>query len=174
MRIICIYFGYSFDLVNGEAASHSGDSKVIGDEGKLTREGKDMIDSYIKNNCSTIFPFLLQFIGSSIDISSIHLTNKGIYVCLPRYNVSLPSNITELEEIVPTFFQHLLTLRVCCDIFGEYFYLFTYTIYLQAYVVDMSDQLSAALKIMRRLLEESATSSQYEGFFLPRTAMVSR
>ncbi|KAI7896596.1 uncharacterized protein EV154DRAFT_411033, partial [Mucor mucedo] len=42
LRIVCKCHGTSFGPVNGEAASHSGDDNIIDDEGKLTREGKDI------------------------------------------------------------------------------------------------------------------------------------
>lgn len=112
VRIVCCYNGVNYELVNGEAACHSGDDKIVQDEGKLTREGKDIQDCFVENQCSTLFPFMLQLVGPSIDISTLHLTAPGLYISLPRYNVALPASIPELEKVVPDLLVNLLTLRV--------------------------------------------------------------
>ncbi|CAO3675477.1 unnamed protein product [Rhizopus stolonifer] len=63
VRIVCCYNGVNYELVNGEAACHSGDDKIVQDEGKLTREGKDIQNCFVENQCSTLFPFMLQLVG---------------------------------------------------------------------------------------------------------------
>lgn len=112
IRIVFYYNGTTYDLVNGEAACHPGDDKVVEDKGKLTREGKDMQDRFIENHCHSLFPFMLQIVGSSINISTLHLIAPGLYVSLPRYDASLPASIPELEETVPDFLSNLLTMKV--------------------------------------------------------------
>lgn len=112
IRIVFYYNSITYDLVNGEAACHSGDDKVVEDERKLTREGKDMQDAFIENHCGTLFPFMLQIVGSSINISTLYLTAPELYVSLPRCAVSLPASVLELKEIVPDFLTNLLTIRV--------------------------------------------------------------
>lgn len=50
---------------------HSGDSKIITDAGKLTREGKDMQDSLVDCNCVDYFPWLFLIIGPTTKMSTL-------------------------------------------------------------------------------------------------------
>lgn len=111
VRIVCCCNGVNYELVNGESACNSGDDKIVQDEEKLTREGKDIQDCFVENQCNNLFPFMLQLVGPSIDISTLHLTAPGLYIGLPRYNVALPASIPELEEVVSDLLANLLTLR---------------------------------------------------------------
>lgn len=43
------------ELVNGETASHIFDGKTIEDEGKLTREGEDILDGFVEKNIHHYF-----------------------------------------------------------------------------------------------------------------------
>lgn len=99
-------------MVCGEAACHTRDKKIIKDEGKLTREGKDIQDLLVGMNCDGNFPWLIQLIGHSMDFSTIHLSSPGLYVNIPRFSSSLPSTISELDTDVPTLLCNLLTFRV--------------------------------------------------------------
>lgn len=56
LRIVLNYQKVDYDLVCGEAACHAGDLKVITDDGKLTREGKDIQDQMVKLNCGESCP----------------------------------------------------------------------------------------------------------------------
>lgn len=66
IRIVYQRNGIAYDLVNAEAARHEGNSKIVQNEGKLIREGKDMINHFIENHCDSIFPFMMQIVGPSI------------------------------------------------------------------------------------------------------------
>lgn len=68
-----LYLSYddnSFELVNGEAACHPGNNKMIEEEAKLICEGKDIPDGFVESNCTSLFPFMLRLAGHSIDIST--------------------------------------------------------------------------------------------------------
>lgn len=112
VRIVFSYEGIDYDLVCGEAACHASDQKVIKDEGKLTREGKDTQDLLVQMNCNGNFPWLIQLIGHLLDISTIHLSAPGLYVNIPRFSSSLPPTISELDAEVPVLLSNLLTFRV--------------------------------------------------------------
>lgn len=99
-------------MVCGEAACHAGDLKVITDEGKLTREGKDIQDQMVKSNYGESCPWLMQLVGHSLDFSTIHLSSLGLYVNLSIFNGSLPSSVSELEANLTYSIKNLLTFRV--------------------------------------------------------------
>lgn len=99
VRILYKVQGHTFELTNGEVARYVGYDKIIEDAGKIPREGKDIVESYMDNNCNALFPWLIQIEGSSF---SIYLTPDftrpictpplaSETVCQPRY---LTSKIT--------------------------------------------------------------------------------
>lgn len=98
--------------IDVEIARYVGDDKIIDDSGNLSREGKDIMDSFIDNNCHTLFSWMLQIEGSSISFSTLYPTAPGLYAHLPLFRNSLPSNINELENNVPELLTNLLTFRV--------------------------------------------------------------
>ncbi|CAO3655755.1 unnamed protein product [Mucor hiemalis] len=96
IRVVYHLNGADYDLLNGEVASYDGDEKIIMNEGKLTREGKEIQDTLVRSGCSSLFPWICQHVGSNIDVSTFHLTALGLYVALPRFGFSLSSTITDI------------------------------------------------------------------------------
>ncbi|KAI9265747.1 hypothetical protein EDC94DRAFT_501970, partial [Helicostylum pulchrum] len=68
--------------IDVEIARYVGDDKIIDDSGNLSREGKDIMDSFIDNNCHTLFSWMLQIEGSSISFSTLYPTAPGLYAHL--------------------------------------------------------------------------------------------
>ncbi|CAO3655779.1 unnamed protein product [Mucor hiemalis] len=95
IRVVYHLDGVDYDLLNGEVASYDGDEKIIMDERKLTREGKEIQDTLVRSGCSSLFPWTCQPGGSNMNVSTVHLTALDLYVALPRFGFSLSSTITD-------------------------------------------------------------------------------
>ncbi len=63
IRIVYNHEDTDSNLVNGEVACHDGDDKAVADEGKLTREGKEIQDLLIENKRSQLFAWTVQHTG---------------------------------------------------------------------------------------------------------------
>ncbi|KAJ8662584.1 hypothetical protein O0I10_001545 [Lichtheimia ornata] len=106
------------DICSVEACCNGDkDSKVVSDEGKLNREMKDNLDNMIamvettspKQECQYT-TWGVQIIGPSCVISSIHLSDSGLYIVLPRFDITLPRSICDLKHFETTMIQ-LLTFQ---------------------------------------------------------------
>ncbi|KAI8882851.1 hypothetical protein K501DRAFT_139156, partial [Backusella circina FSU 941] len=80
IRVIFKKHGKEIDVVCGEVAKNDEDSKVITDEGKLSRETKDAVDSILTLVETTAQAFSAQISGSTCLIATQQLTRNGLYV----------------------------------------------------------------------------------------------
>ena len=73
--------------------------KIIADEGEFNREVKDDFDAmmslvqYESRACTT---WGVQVMGSSCLIFSLHLSDQGLYIALPRFDIMLPRSTAKL------------------------------------------------------------------------------
>ncbi|KAL0084354.1 hypothetical protein J3Q64DRAFT_1822554 [Phycomyces blakesleeanus] len=116
IRVIFKKHGKEIDVVCGEVAKNDEDSKVITDEGKLSRETKDAVDSILTLVETTAQAFSAQISGSTCLIATQQLIRNGLYVYHPAYSLSLPSCIEELGSFkssmqkLLSFQQHVITI----------------------------------------------------------------
>lgn len=116
IRVIFKKHGKEIDVVCGEVAKNDEDSKVITDEGKLSRETKDAVDSILTLVETTAQAFSAQISGSTCLIATQQLIGNGLYVYHPAYSFSLPSCIEELGSFkssmqkLLSFQQHVITI----------------------------------------------------------------
>lgn len=76
IRVIFKNHGKEIDVVCGEVAKNDGDSKVITDEGKLSRETKDAVDSILALIETTAQAFSVQISGSTFMIVTQQLAGN--------------------------------------------------------------------------------------------------
>lgn len=116
IRVIFKNHGKEIDVVCGEIAKNDEANKIITDEGKLSRETKDAVDSILTLVETAAQAFSVQISGSTCVIATQQLTGNGLYVYHPAYGFSLPSCIKELESFGSTmqkllsFQQHTITI----------------------------------------------------------------
>ncbi|KAI8077409.1 hypothetical protein BDF21DRAFT_420965 [Thamnidium elegans] len=116
IRVIFKKQGKEIDVVCGEVAKNDEDNKIITDEGKLSRETKDAVDSILTLVETAAQAFSTQISGSTCLIATQQLTGNGLYVYHPAYSFSLPSCIEELESFKLTmqklisFQRHVITI----------------------------------------------------------------
>ncbi|KAF7720694.1 hypothetical protein EC973_006480 [Apophysomyces ossiformis] len=101
-----------YDVGAAEAAKNNDRIKILNDLGKLLREGKDILDGLYHvilddKVVDSSSAWIIQLYGLQGQISSVHLTNWGLYVGIPRANISFPRSIASLSEFTNTL-EHLL------------------------------------------------------------------
>ena len=83
-RFVHDYNGQEYDLGAGELSKHDpGDDKLFGDEGKLIREGKEVVDGLAYTLCGSLSDqefkgWLLQLNGTCDRISSFFTSSVDI------------------------------------------------------------------------------------------------
>lgn len=101
------------DLAVGEIGKQPDDDKAIGDEGKLTREGKETLDGLIRSIDDSNFTcqsYTMQFTGCSYVLSKINLAANGLYAATHVHSFDLPSRISDFPNI-KAIITHLLTMK---------------------------------------------------------------
>ncbi|ORZ12016.1 hypothetical protein BCR42DRAFT_356875 [Absidia repens] len=96
-----------FDVGAGESARSSQDDKLAHDLGKLTREGKDVLDGLVcvalddeqGVDCSG---WVLQLSGMQGQIASVHLAGDGLYVAVPQGKLLFPMSISSMGPFLDT------------------------------------------------------------------------
>ena len=106
--------GLEFDVCSVEACCNSAnDDKIIADEGKLNREVKDDLDgmmSLVHYESRPCTAWGVQIMGPSCLIFSLHLSDQGLYIALPRFDIMLPRSTAELIKFEKTMVD-LLTFH---------------------------------------------------------------
>ncbi|KAG2198818.1 hypothetical protein INT47_000734 [Mucor saturninus] len=102
LRFVIHQGGLEFDVYSIEACCNStNDDKIIADEGKLNREVKDDLDammSLVQYESHACTAWGVQIMGPSCLIFSLHLSDQGLYVALPRFDITIPRSNAELIE----------------------------------------------------------------------------
>ncbi|KAI7866966.1 hypothetical protein BDF14DRAFT_763857 [Spinellus fusiger] len=119
VRLCVVKKKICIDLACCELSKHDADDKLIMDEGKLTREAKDITDHLIStlpydqkrlDQEHLCYGWSIQLAGHTCKIATNHLVDNGLYVNLPRYQFSLPGNVVELPNIVDIL-EQLYTMK---------------------------------------------------------------
>ncbi|KAI7851167.1 hypothetical protein BDC45DRAFT_412195, partial [Circinella umbellata] len=81
IRIIANVEGQECDVGAAELARQDNMKKIIDDEAKLSREGKDVIDHLAKRSITGLRPmcWLIQIANCQCLLSTIHLVSDGLY-----------------------------------------------------------------------------------------------
>ncbi|KAL9553412.1 hypothetical protein MBANPS3_003297 [Mucor bainieri] len=115
IRFVVDHNGTEIDVASGEVAKHDGNKKVIDDEGKLCREGKDIVDNLLNmvsfQKSNSCVGWTIQIAGSSCLIASVHLAENGLYVNMPRGHCQLPPTIDDLDDFANSVLPVLLLFR---------------------------------------------------------------
>ncbi|RCH80036.1 hypothetical protein CU098_006575, partial [Rhizopus stolonifer] len=87
--------GKEIDVGAGEAASEvCSEEKIIHGEGKLVREGKDIVDGLVRYcidfSIDNLLGMIIQTSGLSGEISSVRIINPQIYIAIPCQKVYIP------------------------------------------------------------------------------------
>lgn len=110
IRVVFTSPGNDIDIVSGEIAKNDEGTKVTTDEGKLSRETKDAVDSILTLLETKAQAFSAQISGSTCLLATQQLIGNGLYVYHPSYRFSLPYCIEELESF-KLIMQQLLTFQ---------------------------------------------------------------
>ncbi|KAL1932143.1 hypothetical protein VTP01DRAFT_9199 [Rhizomucor pusillus] len=81
------------------------DDKIIRDQGKLVREGKETVDMITRALCGSnanaaIASCIMPFCGTRCHISSIRLARPGFYVAIPQRKFSISCDYDNLSDAV--------------------------------------------------------------------------
>jgi hypothetical protein len=92
------------DLGAVEIARNDSKQKTITDEGKLVREGKDIVDNLIEifpsnNNNMKYRVFLFQITCNTCIVSTLDLTSNELYASSSQINFVLPRKPDDLDEL---------------------------------------------------------------------------
>ncbi|KAG2211113.1 hypothetical protein INT45_009765 [Circinella minor] len=107
-RFVYDYNGQEYDLGVGELSKQNpGDDKLFGDEGKLIREGKEVVDGLASTLCGRSSDqefkgWLLQLNGHNGELITIHMISPGLYVSIPQRSLTIPSSLTTLIDFEQT------------------------------------------------------------------------
>ncbi|KAF1796071.1 hypothetical protein FB192DRAFT_1257802, partial [Mucor lusitanicus] len=75
--------GAEVDIATGEVAKNDSSKKAIDDEGKLCREGKDIVDNLLNivsfKKAELCVGWTIQIAGSSCLITLVHLAESNVY-----------------------------------------------------------------------------------------------
>ncbi|KAI9321657.1 hypothetical protein BX666DRAFT_1837048, partial [Dichotomocladium elegans] len=84
MRIIADVDGEECDIGACEVAKTDTVKKIIDDEAKLLREGKDVVDHLARLPLTEVCPmgWVIQIANCQCQLSSIHLAADGLYVAI--------------------------------------------------------------------------------------------
>ena len=103
IRIIVDVGDEECDIGAAELAKQDNLKKVIDDEAKLSKEGKDVIDHLVKLPITNLCPmsWLIQIANCECRLSTIHLAGDGLYVTVPQFDqLALPKRFNEMDCIV--------------------------------------------------------------------------
>lgn len=91
------------DVAVAKVAKDDNKDKTISDQGKLSLEGKDIIDNLVDivdvKTIKSCRAYLFQIAGSECIVSSISLGSNGLYVVLHQNDISLPCSPQELDNL---------------------------------------------------------------------------
>ncbi|KAL1925945.1 hypothetical protein VTP01DRAFT_7223 [Rhizomucor pusillus] len=96
------------DVASGEIAKDTTSvDKLFMDEGKLIREGKDILDDMLRNAIEEyaherLACWMIQIAGLVGQISSIHMVKPGSYVAVPQGKIRFPDNCMGMDELEKT------------------------------------------------------------------------
>ncbi|KAI9321864.1 hypothetical protein BX666DRAFT_2023947 [Dichotomocladium elegans] len=112
----CPHTSRMIDIAAAEAAlDGSANDKIIKDNAKLLREGKDILDGLLnisleQHAANAMMGIVIQLDGFQGAVSSIHLDQDGVYVALPRQRLQYPRSTSSLRRFSDTV-DALLALR---------------------------------------------------------------
>ncbi|KAG2223270.1 hypothetical protein INT45_006996 [Circinella minor] len=108
IRFVVEYKSVEYDVGAGELAKFFPDDiKLFGDECKLIREGKEVVDTLVNiynGESSDRDPvgYVIQMNGPNAEIASVHLPKPYLYVAVPESKVYIPKSIATLAPFLET------------------------------------------------------------------------
>ncbi|KAG1538681.1 hypothetical protein G6F49_012527 [Rhizopus delemar] len=118
----CHHTSKMIDVAAAEAAlDGSANDKIINDNAKLLREGKDILDKLLnasleQHAANAMMGIVIQLDGFQGAVSSIHLDQDGLYVALPRQRLQYPRSIASLRRFSDTMDALLALKNQLCSI----------------------------------------------------------
>jgi hypothetical protein len=102
-----------YEIAIGEATrSNDASEELVPEEGKLLRNGKDVLDKMVRSNkIEPAHSWTLQIEGSGCFASTVQLDSNGLYVVVPQFTFRLPRNLDDLPQFIESL-SSLLTMKV--------------------------------------------------------------
>lgn len=114
IRFVVDVDGKEIDLAAAEVAKDDSKKKTISDQGKLTREGKDVVDNLVdilsNSDQKSRQTYLFQIASNTCIISTLDLACNGLYVATSQTHFVLPSKPDDFNNLDSPF-EYLLAIK---------------------------------------------------------------
>lgn len=98
IRFIVDVDSKEIDVAVGYVVKDDNKEKPISDQGKISCEGKDIVDIVDVKIIKSCRAYLFQIFGSKCIVSSIYLGSNGLYVVLHQNDISPPCSPQGLDN----------------------------------------------------------------------------